>query len=71
MRFTILAAAMAAAIAASACGSDDKESQLYVISTGGGEATRVGNVPTGVSAPKWFPDSRRIAFISRVAKARW
>ena len=45
---------------------DDKQSQLYVIAANGGEATRVGDVPTGVAAPKWFPDSKRIAFITEV-----
>ncbi|HSN70893.1 MAG TPA: prolyl oligopeptidase family serine peptidase, partial [Steroidobacteraceae bacterium] len=32
----------------------------------GGEARRVTDVPTGAMAPKWFPDSRRIAFLSRI-----
>ena len=43
---------------------DDKQSQLYVIAANGGEATRVGDIPTGVATPKWFPDSTRIAFIT-------
>ena len=45
---------------------DDKQNQIYVISTEGGEARRVTQVPTGAGAPKWFPDSRRIAFVSSV-----
>ncbi len=45
---------------------DDKEAQIYVIAVDGGEARRVTNVPTGVSVPKWFPDSARIAFVSNV-----
>jgi dipeptidyl aminopeptidase/acylaminoacyl peptidase len=45
---------------------DDTENQVYVIAVDGGEARRVTNLPTGASAPKWFPDSRRIAFVSEV-----
>ena len=37
---------------------EDKQPQIYVIAVDGGEARRVTNVPTGVSAPKWFPDSQ-------------
>ena len=45
---------------------DDTESQIYVIAIDGGEARRVTNLPTGASVPKWFPDSKRIAFVSNV-----
>ena len=45
---------------------DDTISQLYVISANGGEARRVTDIPTGVSSIKWFRDSKRIAFITRV-----
>jgi dipeptidyl aminopeptidase/acylaminoacyl peptidase len=45
---------------------DDVEPQVYRIATDGGEAERVTNIATGASALKWFPDSRRIAFVSRV-----
>ena len=44
----------------------DEEAQLYVIAPDGGEARRVGRVPTGVESFKWFPDGRRIAFVSWV-----
>jgi len=44
----------------------DTAPQLYVLPLAGGEATRVTNVPTGVAQPKWFPDGKRIAFLSRV-----
>ena len=44
----------------------DEEAQVYVIAPDGGEARRVTSVPTGAFAIKWFPDSRRLAFISWV-----
>ena len=43
-----------------------RETQIYVIAVDGGEARRVTNVPTGATAPKWFPDSSRMAFVSEV-----
>jgi dipeptidyl aminopeptidase/acylaminoacyl peptidase len=45
---------------------DDTENQVYVIAVHGGEARRVNNLPTGASVPKWFPDSKRLAFVSDV-----
>ncbi|MGM9484013.1 S9 family peptidase [Roseateles sp. NT4] len=47
-------------------GQRDEETQLYVIPPDGGEARRVGHIPTGVESFKWFPDGRRIAFVSWV-----
>lgn len=47
-------------------GVKDTQSQFYVIPPDGGEARRVGQVATGVEAFKWFPDGRRIAFVSWV-----
>ena len=50
-------------------GSKDEEAQLYLIAPDGGEARRMGadvGVATGVAAFKWFPDGRRIAFVSWV-----
>nr|WP_316644008.1 S9 family peptidase [uncultured Roseateles sp.] len=47
-------------------GSKDEEAQLYVIAPDGGEARRVAKVATGVLAFKWFPDGKRIAFLSWV-----
>lgn len=47
-------------------GVKDEEAQLYVIPPDGGEARRLGPVATGVEAFKWFPDGRRIAFVSWV-----
>jgi len=44
----------------------DEAGQLYVIPADGGEARRVCNVATGVSALRWFPDSKRVAFVSWV-----
>ena len=51
-----------------AVGTDkgDEEAQVYLIAPDGGEARRLTNVATGVAGIKWFPDSRRIAFISWV-----
>jgi dipeptidyl aminopeptidase/acylaminoacyl peptidase len=46
--------------------ADDKQPQLYLLPTDGGEARRLTDLPTGAAAPKWFRDSRRLAFISRV-----
>ena len=45
---------------------DDDEAQIYLIAPDGGEARRVTSLSTGASALRWFPDSRRIAFVSRV-----
>lgn len=47
-------------------GHKDEEPQFYVIPPDGGEARRVGEVATGVTAFKWFPDGRRIALVSWV-----
>jgi dipeptidyl aminopeptidase/acylaminoacyl peptidase len=40
--------------------------QLYVMPLDGGEAERLTDVPLGAGVPVWFPDSARIAFVSRV-----
>jgi len=53
-------------IAFTAKRKDDEEAQVYIIAADGGEAQRLTKVPTGASALRWFPDSRRIAFISWV-----
>ena len=42
----------------------DEEAQVYLIAPDGGEARRLTEFPTGAFAIKWFPDSRRIAFLS-------
>ena len=50
-------------------GLKDEEAQLYLIAPDGGEARRAGSdvgIATGVAAFKWFPDGRRIAFVSWV-----
>ncbi len=44
----------------------DDEPQVYLIAPDGGEARRITAMPTGAFGIKWFPDSRRIAFISWV-----
>jgi len=45
---------------------DDTEPQLYLIAPDGGEAQRLTDIATGVTAIKWFPDRKRIAFVSWV-----
>jgi dipeptidyl aminopeptidase/acylaminoacyl peptidase len=51
-----------------AAGGDkgDDEPQVYLIAPDGGEARRLTDLATGALAIKWFPDSRRIAFVSWV-----
>ena len=44
----------------------DEEPQVYVIAPDGGEARRLTSLATGCSCVKWFPDSKRIAFVSSV-----
>lgn len=44
----------------------DEEPQVYLIAPDGGEAWRLTDIATGAFALKWFPDSRRIAFVSWV-----
>lgn len=44
----------------------DEESQVYLIAPDGGEARRLTDIATGAFGIKWFPDSRRIAFVSWV-----
>jgi len=44
----------------------DDEAQVWIIAPDGGEARRITSMPTGCFGIKWFPDSRRIAFISFV-----
>ena len=45
------------------------QSQLYVQTLEGGEAERLTDLPFGVISPKWFPDGRRIGFLSAVYEA--
>lgn len=47
-------------------GRKDAEPQIYVIPSAGGEAERVSDFAPGVVDFKWFPDGRRIAFVSWV-----
>jgi len=44
----------------------DEEPQVYLIAPDGGEARRLTQIATGAFGAKWFPDSRRIAFLSWV-----
>ena len=47
-------------------GHKDEAPQFYVIPADGGEAQRVGAVPTGIEAFRWCPDGQRIVFVSWV-----
>ena len=47
-------------------GAKDDQPQLYLIPPDGGEARRTATVATGVETFRWFPDGRRIAFVSWV-----
>lgn len=40
--------------------------QIYVMSTAGGDARRLTDLPLGAGAPVWSPDSRRISFTARI-----
>lgn len=40
--------------------------QLYVMPVYGGEARKITNLPVAVSAPKWFPDGKSLAFSASV-----
>jgi dipeptidyl aminopeptidase/acylaminoacyl peptidase len=45
---------------------DDEEAQVYLISPDGGEAKRLTSIATGAGMLRWFPDGKRMAFISWV-----
>ncbi len=53
-------------IAFTAKRKDDEEAQIYLIAPDGGEARRLTSLSTGALALRWFPDSRRVAFVSWV-----
>jgi dipeptidyl aminopeptidase/acylaminoacyl peptidase len=53
-------------IAFTAKRKDDDEPQVYLIAPDGGEAKRLTRLATGCAAVRWFPDGRRLAFISWV-----
>ena len=45
---------------------DGGKSQLWTMPTGGGEASRLTDVPGGITDVAWSPDSRSLAFVSDV-----
>lgn len=45
----------------------DKEASLYVISLNGGEARKVVEHETSISAYSWHPDGKRVAFLATAA----
>ena len=47
-------------------GHKDESPQFYVIPVDGGEAQRIGDVPTGIEAFRWCPDGQHIVFVSWV-----
>lgn len=47
-------------------GRKDDAPQLYLINADGGEARRAADIATGVEAFKWFPDAKRLVFVSWV-----
>ncbi len=51
---------------AAGAGQGDEEPQVYLIAPDGGEARRLTDIATGAFAIKWFPDGRRLAFLSWV-----
>ncbi|MFN8547148.1 MAG: S9 family peptidase [Candidatus Eisenbacteria bacterium] len=45
---------------------NEGEAQLYRLSLEGGEPERLTDMPFAVIDPRWFPDGRRVAFLSAV-----
>ena len=44
----------------------DKAAQVYIMPVAGGDARRLTALDTGVQSLRWFGDSQRIAFVSRL-----
>lgn len=53
-------------IAFTAKRKDDEVAQFYLIAPDGGEARRLTRLAGGAAAIRWFPDGRRVAFVSWV-----
>ncbi|MCP2521160.1 S9 family peptidase, partial [SCandidatus Aminicenantes bacterium Aminicenantia_JdfR_composite] len=42
----------------------DGKTQIWIINPFGGEAEKLTNSKTGVKSFKWFPDSKKIAYLA-------
>src|SRR5262245_2407827 len=51
---------------ASAASTEQPRTQVYVLSTNGGEAKRLTNLKNGVSLFRWSPDGTRMVVVSRI-----
>ena len=47
-------------------GEEKKKTQLYIISTEGGEARQVTDLETPVESPQWSPNGKNVLFVSGV-----